>query len=159
ALERWNLLTRKKEASAPLAVGGRLVGLGMGSASDGPLLVGIADEGNPRRPSQVPPTRWQFHDLKTLRELPAAAGADLKSRAWRWWRTRASSTASAACSRATSRARRPTTSRWPTAPATTRRRGSGTIELQPAEGADDGLGRVLVRLAGVAAVDVQVAVN
>src|SRR5262245_5620225 len=69
ALERWNLLTRKKEASTPLAVGGRLVGLGMGSASNGPLLVGIADEGNPRRPSQVPPTRWQFHDLKTLREL------------------------------------------------------------------------------------------
>src|SRR5204863_378399 len=44
ALERWNLLSRKKEASAPLAVGGRLGGLAMGSASDGPLLVGIEDE-------------------------------------------------------------------------------------------------------------------
>jgi hypothetical protein len=59
-LQRWDLLSRKRELTVPLAAEGKLVALAMGSASGGPLLISLKKE--PFGGSLV------FVDPATLRE-------------------------------------------------------------------------------------------
>jgi hypothetical protein len=71
-LQCWNLLTGQLEKTGLVPVPGRVKALGMGSASNGPLLLGVQDEPDPNQPFVVPPTRWAFLDPQTLRPLPVA---------------------------------------------------------------------------------------
>lgn len=57
-LQRWSLTTFEREATVPLPVSGKLVALCIGSASNGPLLIGT--EGQPLK----------FVDIMTFRPLP-----------------------------------------------------------------------------------------
>jgi len=62
-IQRWDIATGERDLSIPLATKGKIKLLSMGSASDGPILVGFEDGFN----SSV-----IFADLKTLRPLPYA---------------------------------------------------------------------------------------
>jgi hypothetical protein len=61
-IQRWDLATQRREASAPLPVRDKLSGLALGSASDGPLLVASC-QGAIR-------SELFFMDVATLTKLP-----------------------------------------------------------------------------------------
>jgi hypothetical protein len=66
-VQRWDLLTRKRDLTVPLTAEGKLAGLAMGSASSGPLLISLK-----REPFGG---RLVFVDPATLRERdPDAKG-------------------------------------------------------------------------------------
>src|SRR5262249_8484309 len=63
-IQRWDLNTLEREVTAPLAVQGTVNALYMGSASAGPLLVGLANN-DPRAGS----SRALFLDPRTLKAV------------------------------------------------------------------------------------------
>ena len=67
-LQRWSLLTLEQEATAP--VKGKVKVVGMGSGSNGPLLLGmdVPDENAAKK------NEWTFFDLATLQPLQVAGG-------------------------------------------------------------------------------------
>jgi hypothetical protein len=62
-VERWSLATFEREMSVPLATRRKVTAVAMGSASQGPVLVGTAD-------------RFTFLDLRTLRPLDVRVPED-----------------------------------------------------------------------------------
>jgi hypothetical protein len=76
-VQRWSLTTFERELALPLATPGKVTALALGSASEGPLLVGTAD-------------RILFFDLGTLKRLDIGAPEDQPVRLGAGTRVRAS---------------------------------------------------------------------